>query len=120
MSPKSFIQFHQEGRKILGVQVRCLDTGDKQETGNRPGPRGGSTRGGPPKNKASNCSHTNRLTEHIVTEMACKFGVLPCINAAKRQFSLLWKDPGHFRIDPNLIYQFLHRHLCVLPEMNQY
>ena len=26
MSPKSFIQFHQEGRKILGVQVRCLQT----------------------------------------------------------------------------------------------
>ena len=48
MSPKSFIQFHQEGRKILGVQVRCLQTGNRQET-HRPGFRGGPTRGGPPK-----------------------------------------------------------------------
>ena len=38
MSPKSFIQFHQEVRKILGVQVRCPDTGYTQDT-HRPGPR---------------------------------------------------------------------------------
>ena len=30
MYPKSFIQFHQEVRKILGVQVRCLDTGHRE------------------------------------------------------------------------------------------
>ena len=30
MSPKSFIQFHQEGRKILWFQVICPDT-DIQE-----------------------------------------------------------------------------------------
>ena len=53
MSPKSFVQFHQEGTEILWVQVRCLQThkqtGDKQT--DRPGPRGGSTRGWPPKNE---------------------------------------------------------------------
>ena len=38
-------------RKILGVQVRCLQETDKQR--NRPGPRGGPTRGRPPKNSLS-------------------------------------------------------------------
>ena len=50
MSPKSFIQFHQEGRKILWVQVRCLDT--DRDT-HRPGPRGGPSIGGPPKKDQS-------------------------------------------------------------------
>ena len=49
MSQKSYIQFHQEGAKILWVQVRCLQTGNRQER-NRPGPRGYPTRGGSPKN----------------------------------------------------------------------
>ena len=50
MSPKGFIQLHQEGTQILQVQVRCPET-DKQrdrET-DRPSSRGGPTRGGPPK-----------------------------------------------------------------------
>ena len=34
MYPKSFIQFHQEGKKILGVQVRCLPT-DRTQTGEK-------------------------------------------------------------------------------------
>ena len=46
MSPKSFIQFHQEGTKISRVQVRCPET---EIHTHRPGPRGGPTRGGPPK-----------------------------------------------------------------------
>ena len=45
MSPKSLIQFHQEGRKILWVQVRCPETDRHTD---RPGSRGGPTRGGPP------------------------------------------------------------------------
>ena len=49
MSPKSFVQFHQEGTEILWVQVRCLQT-NIQDT-NRPGPRGDSTRGGSPKSQ---------------------------------------------------------------------
>ena len=50
MSPKSFIQFNQEGTKILQVQVRCLQRrkeGRRQR--NRTGPRGDSTWGGSPK-----------------------------------------------------------------------
>ena len=47
MSPKSFIQFHQEGRKISGVQVRCPQRDRETE---RPGPRGDPTSGGSPKN----------------------------------------------------------------------
>ena len=31
MCPKSFIQFHQEGTKILQVQVRCPDTDRETE-----------------------------------------------------------------------------------------
>ena len=52
MSPKSFVQFHQEGPEILWVQVRCLDTEIQsyRET-DRPGSRGGPTKGGPPKNQ---------------------------------------------------------------------
>ena len=47
MSPKSFIQFHQEGRQILGVQVICPQTDIETD---RPAPRGDPTRGGSPKN----------------------------------------------------------------------
>ena len=50
MSPKSFIQFHPEGRKILWVKVRWLDT--DRDT-HRPGPRGGPSIGGPPKKDQS-------------------------------------------------------------------
>ena len=51
MSPKSFVQFHQEGTEISWVQVRCPETERETEREtDRPGPRGGSTRGGPPKN----------------------------------------------------------------------
>ena len=54
MSPKSFIQFHQEGRKILWVQVRCLDIDrDTERDTHIPGPIGGPTRGGPPKKDQS-------------------------------------------------------------------
>ena len=50
MSPKSFIQFHQEGTKISIVQVRCPETEIQTEIQtDRPGPRGSPTRGGPPK-----------------------------------------------------------------------
>ena len=38
MSPKSFIQFHQEGTKILWVQVRCPQRNRDREK-NGPGPR---------------------------------------------------------------------------------
>ena len=42
---------------MLWVQVRCPQT-NKQETGDRPGSRGGPTRGGPPKKVKSNIAKT--------------------------------------------------------------
>ena len=54
MSPKSFVQFHQERTEILWVQVRCLDTDrDTDRDTHRPGPRGGPSIGGPPKKDQS-------------------------------------------------------------------
>ena len=50
MSPKSFVQFHHVGTDISWVQVRCPER--YRET-HRPGPRGGPTRGGPPKKDQS-------------------------------------------------------------------
>ena len=55
MSPKSFIQFHQEGTKVLQVQVRCLQGQTDRQEKNRPGPRGDPTRGGPPKKSQILC-----------------------------------------------------------------
>ena len=66
MSPKSFIQFHPEGKKILRVQVRCLHT---QRHRDRPGPRGGPTRGVPPKN--CRAFTQNRSTIFEFTTFGC-------------------------------------------------
>ena len=66
MSPKSFVQCHQEGTEILWVQVRCLQTDRKQETGDRPGPRGDSTRSGSLKNSEHSCLRCQKTWYFII------------------------------------------------------
>ena len=70
MSPKSFIQFHQEGTKILQVQVRCPETQRQTEKQtHRPDSRGGPTRGGPPKNPHMICYYPYHLEFYAVDEV---------------------------------------------------
>ena len=61
MSPKSFIQFHQEGRKILGVQVVCPQTDIETD---RPAPRGDPNRDGSPKNETKKQQEGNDTREY--------------------------------------------------------